>query len=400
MTIRKFFDPQVAEPSTSQSVAELMAANGVKSEGGEYKSTPIDITEKKEENSSVPEPTPAETAIVETKPDNGTPEPPQPKKEEPPVEIPQKAEPPAVVPTWQEVLKSQQPDTVFKEMGLDDNMVKLVNRIKDYDPKVIGLIQAYEKGTHVDYLRELTTDYSKLSAEEVMRHQLKQEYPKASDKALDALYMTEVIEKYKLDSTDDDEVERGRLLLDAKADRYRDEFVKKQEAYLVPKAPEPKSEQPDNKVDEGVKQFEVYKSQFLDSPITKDIFTNKKFSIGEGENKFTADVDPQAIQEILYNGQKWLESTSIVTNNADGTMNFVPDVKKQFLIGMVAKYGEDFLNDYAKHYKSLGGKTVVDDIENAKPPEENPSSSPSQKAPSTVAEAMARQGSMNYGGRG
>lgn len=396
-TIRRFFDSAIGEPA-AQSVAQLMATQGVKSEPGEYKSTPIDITETKVEPIVVPDPAPAVTANEGVpKTESAPPEVPKPIEEPVVTAEPQKAERSEPAPSWQEVLKSQQPDTVFKEMGFDDSMVALVKELKQFDPKVVGLVQAYKNGTHVDYLRELSTDYTKLSAEEVMRHQLRQEYPKASDKALEVLFKKEVVEKYNLDSVDEAEAEEGRLLLDAKADRYRDEFTQRQEKYLLPKAPEPVAAEPDKKEEADIKQFEVYKSQFINNQYTKDIFSNKQISIGEGDEKFNFPVKPEALSDILYNGQRWMERTSLITENPDGTKNFAPDVKRQMLIAAVAEYGEDFLNEYAKHFKSLGGKTVVETIDNARPVENN-SSSPAQKAPDTVAEAMARQGRVNYGG--
>ena len=86
----------------------------------------------------------------------------------------------------------------------------------------------------------MSTDYGKMPAEEVMRHQLRKEYPKASDKAFEVVYQEEVVNKYKLNEDDftEAEVERGKLLLEAKADKFRDELIKEQEDYLFQKAPE------------------------------------------------------------------------------------------------------------------------------------------------------------------
>ncbi len=400
--ITKFFDPAIAEPPAAieqPSIAQLMATQGVKSESGEYRSTPIVLTEKKEEPKPAPEPTPAATATVDSNnADTAKSEPPsliEEPKDAPIVEIPQEQ---SQVQSWQEVLKSQQPDTVFKELGYDDKMVKLVSQLKDLDPKVIGLVEAYKEGKHVDYLRDLTTDYSKMSPEEVMRHQLRQDYPTASSQQLDALFKREVTKAYSLDSDDEDEKMEGQLLLEARADKHRATLIANQQQFLIPKFTEPKAPEPDKEGEEARQKFEVYRTQFNDNQYTKNIFATNQISIGEGEEKFTYPVKPDALTNVLFNGERWMEKMSDVKNNPDGSKTFTPNAKKQMLVAAVAEYGEDFFIQYAKHFKSLGGSKVVDTIDNAKPPDNNtPSAAP--KAPETVAEAMARQGRVNYGGQ-
>ena len=68
-----------------------------------------------------------------------------------------------------------------------------------------------------------------------------------------------------------------------------------------------------------------------------------------------------------------------------------PKVEHQLLTAVVAKYGMKFLNEYAKHFKTIGGKSVIDPLENAKPGD-NAKSSSSPLPPATAAEAMARFG--------
>ena len=398
LLFRKFLDPQVAEPSQDNSIAHFMATQGVMNSSSEMVATPVTITEKKEETKQAQETTPAETAISNPPPASNTSETPKPAEEAKPVQeqiVQERIE----QPSWQEVLKSQQPDTVFKELGFDDKMVKVVSQMKDLDQNVIGLIEAYKEGRHVDYLRELTTDYSKMSAEEVMRHQLRQDYPTASSQQLEALFKREVVKAYSLDSEYEDEKAEGQLLLEARADKHRAALIGNQQKYLIPKFTEPQrqSEVVDNTMEEDVKKFEVYRSQFNDNQYTKDIFANKSISIGEGDEKFTYKVDPNRIVKVLFNGEEWMSKMSEVKDNPDGSRSFSPNAKKQFLVGMVAEYGEDFLIEYAKHFKSLCGKSAIDPIENAKPLDAS-NASASQKGFETPAEAMAKAGRWNYGG--
>lgn len=402
LLFRKFFDTATTEPATQnqepQSIAALMAHQGVVNRTHDMVAAPIMITETKEENKPVNEPTPAATATSPSDTASTTSETPtQTKVEEPVQQLPIATEQ-VNQPSWQEVLKSQQPETVLSELGYDDQTVQLLSKIKSFDPKVVGLIQAYEQGKHVDYLRELSTDYSKMSDEDVMRHQLRRDNPQASDKALEVMFKKEVVQIYNLDSEDPDELAEGKLYLEAKAARYRSSLIENQQNYLLPKAPEPQRPvEVDRSADEDVRKFEVYRTQFNDNPYTKDIFNSKSISFGEGDEKFSFKVDPNAIVKVLFNGEKWMERMSEVRDNPDGTRTFTPDTKKQFLVGMVAEYGEDFLKEYAKHFKSLGGKTVTDTIDNAKPPE-NTTSSTAPRGYNSVAEAMAKEGRPSYGG--
>ena len=92
-----------------------------------------------------------------------------------------------------------------------------------------------------------------------------------------------------------------------------------------------------------------------------------------------------------------METMSDVTINTDGSKTFNPKAEHQMLVAAVAKYGKQFLNEYAKHYKSLGGKSAIAPIDNAKEVDTTVTSTP-EAAPKNAAEAMARGGQYNAGG--
>lgn len=399
MFIRKFYEPAIAENAGAateivekvESAAAMMAKMGTKSDENSA-IRPTAISEKKEEV-KIEEPTPAATAKVEEPVKTESSEPIKTKVEEPAkVETPI-AQTPSKVPTLDEVLKNNQPDTVLKALGFDDQKADFVSKLKDADPKLIGIMQAYENGTLGDYVRELATDYKTMSAEDVMRHQLRVDYPKASAAALEALYEEEIVEKYKTDPEvySAAEVERGKLLLEAKADRYRDGFVANQEKFLMPKTPEPKqAPAPDNTDAQKAKDnLDSYIKEISDDPYTKDIFANKKITLGEGKEKFSFDVDPQVLINNLSNPETW------VSNMFDKETG-KPKTAHQLLVATVAQYGTEFLDAYAVHLKGLGGKEVIEPIENAKKPD-NSTSAKSEVLPPSVAAAMAQKGRRNNG---
>lgn len=401
MLIKKFYDSSAAdtaggETAVVESPAAIMAKHGqLTDENTAFK--PIEIKEVKEVETKVEEATPdakseetkpAEKPASETQETKSQGE--EQKKEE---KQPIVAESPKVQ-TLDEVLKNNQPDTVLKALGFDDEKVALISEMKDIDPKVVGIIQAYKNGTLGDYTSALSTDYTKMSDVDVMRNQLRKEYPKVSDAAFEALFEDEVLDKYKLDSEtySEAEVTKGKLLLEAKAAKYRDELITNQEKYLMPKPPEPKPEiKVDNTAEIQAKEnVEKYVKGLLDDPYTKDIVANKKITIGEGDEKFSYPVDHNALIGNLSDGEKW---ASVMYDKETGKQK----TAHQLLIATVAEYGMDFLNAYALHFKGLGGKEVIEPIENASKPN-NEKAAKGEDTSLSPAAKMAKEGTYTGGG--
>jgi len=401
---RKFYNTDVADGGGGEtetvveeqpiSGAAELAKFGQKSDENGFK--PVSIPEKKEVEKPVVEETATakvEEVQIPEKPTSETQQETKGQVEEPKkTETPPIAEQTAKVPTLDEVLKTNQPDTVLKALGFDDEKVALIQDLKDIDPKLVGIIQAWKSGQLGDYVKELSTDYSKMEAEEVMRHQLRVDYPKATERQLEILYKKEIVEKYNLDSVDDDEVEEGKELLAAKADKYRDSFIANQDKFLMPKPPEPKqAEVPDNTAEQKAKEnVEKYVKEISDEPYTKDIFANKKITIGEGEEKFTFDVEPQTLIDNLSNPETWV-------NNMFDKDTGKPKTQHQMLVATVAQYGTKFLDAYAVHLKGLGAKEVINPIENASEPDKSKPSK-SEAAPNSPAANLATRGVRSSGG--
>lgn len=381
-TTRFFYDPLVATSAEQPSIAALMAKQGVNSDTGNSVAIPqISITEKTEEPITATESTPvatttetpqAEAAILET--------PPQPQEPVivPPVQI-EPVQPKA--PTLQEVLRQHQPEAIFKELGYDEKLVGF----KELDPKMIAFFNRWQesKGDVADYLRELITDYDKLSSEEVMRHQLRRDYPKATEKQLEILFNKNVVHAYGLDTDDADALENGRALLEVEADRFRETLKSKQQEYLLPKPPEPKAPEVDLSAQRAQQEYDSYKASVSDNRMTRDIVASKTFTIGEGDEKFSFPINPEAVTGLLFDSQKWAAKMF----HEDGK----PKTEHQLLVAMVTEYGEDFLKEYAKHYKSLGSKAIVAPLENASPVSQT-TNTPTAPAFTSIAEAMAKQG--------
>lgn len=401
-SIIKFFDinaPETGSASAAPSIASLMAKSGVVNSSDTPVATPINITEKKEETAqTAPATVPAESAKTEAPAATATPESPKPATEAP-VAKPQKEEA-TKAQSWQEVLKSQQPDTILKELGFDDKTVGFLKGRKSFDEKLLNFFSHWESnnGDVTKYLKELTTDYSKMPAEEVMRHQLREEYPKATEKQLDALFKKQVLDNYRIDPNlyTEDEVAEGRLLIDAIADKHRDKLVADQQNFLLPKPADKKAE-PDLQEQAQQQEVQEYQKYIQEHSYTKGLFTNNKITIGEGEDAFNFPINPSEITEILFDSNKWAENFFIANEMPDGSKKYLPDVEKQYLVGAILKYGKSFLNEYAKHSRALGAKGFIEPLENAAPPTGGQPAK-AEAATTNPAAAMAKGGRIVSGG--
>lgn len=399
-SIIKFFDtnvPDTGAASAAPSIASLMAKSGVVNSSDTPVATPISIPEKKEETAqTAPATVPAESAKTEAPAATVTPESPKPAE----AVKPQKEET-VKVPSWQEVLKSQQPDTILKELGFDDKTVGFLKGKKGIDEKLLNFYSHWESnnGDVTKYLKELTTDYSKMPAEEVMRHQLREEYPKATEKQIDALFKKQVLDAYKIDPNlyTEEEVAEGRLLIEAIADKHRDKLVADQQNFLLPK-PSEKTAEPDPQELARQQEVQEYQKYMQEHSYTKGLFTNNKITIGEGEEAFNFPINPTEISEILFDSNKWAENFFVANQLPDGSTKYLPDVEKQYLVAAIIKHGKSFLDEYAKHSRALGAKAAIEPLENAAPPAGGQPAK-AEAAVNNPAAAMAKGGRIVSGGR-
>jgi len=397
MYIKKFYDMEASEAGASTeetpSIAALMAREGTKSsaEGTDYE--PVHLNNGGWESKPIKEESPVETTTDNSNDRYDT------QKlwsEDDDVSTPQKAGE-TDSRDWQDAIKTQTPDEVLKALGFDDKAVSFIKELKEVDPKMVNFLNTWkEKGDVSDYLKELNTNYAEMPAEDVMRHQLRAEYPKASEAQLDILYKKEIVEKYGLNSYDEDEVNEGKLLLEAKAEKYRDELVRQQQDRLLPQAPD-KTEamMMEQQRIESISQNVI--KDFNENPYTKEVLSKNAITIGDGADKFSFPIDTKAVTDMVLYGDQTGESMFEIKKDANGQETYVPKSQHQLLVATVNKYGEKFITELAKHYKSIGGRAAIDPIDNAKPRETRTPSS-SNEEPKTIAGAMAKYGRVNSGG--
>jgi hypothetical protein len=362
---RRFFDavatdaPGIAPPN----IAQLLASKGVQTEGESPVEVPaITIEEPKPQQAGQqPKVTEgkAETATKEAPKPGETPAaPPAPEK---PADKPAPTVQPAPVATdWKEVLKNHPNHAeVLKALG--------------YDDKIVGFFQKWKGGEDIKaYLEAATLDYSKWSPEELMKRQLQREFPEIEGADFEELYRMKVIEQYKLDPDifSEQEVRRGKILLQADARKHREQFVKEQQDFLLPKAPEadPQVEQARQEAmqreQEVQKQIEQYRAHITDHSLTKDLRSTKMLSFGQGEEAFKYEVaEPEKLLDLVFDNEK---IAAKLFDEKDGQRT--PNVWKHLAIAAILDDDVTLFTNLANHYKKVGAKNIIAPIENASVP--------------------------------
>ena len=211
-----------------------------------------------------------------------------------------------------------------------------------------------ENGTLNPYLEAKSVDFTEMGDEKVMRYNLKKQNPTLSDKALERLYQRDVINKYSLDNDkfDEDEVELGKELLKADADKLRKSFVDEQKKFVEPVA---------SKNKEDAVELEERKVQWEKTvnshKLTKDVMDNKRILINFKDETFSYEVDnPKELQEMTLDNNKFFNLF------ADGEGNV--DFDRWYRVLTYAADPETYEQSLISHGIGLGQEKVVKDLKN------------------------------------
>lgn len=171
------------------------------------------------------------------------------------------------------------------------------------DDFIKGVVDYYEKtGDITPYLQAKLVDFAGMSDEDLMRRELRDQYPDVSDKAFDKLYKQQVVDKFKLDSEqfDEDDVELGRELLKSEASKIRTKLVEWQNGF---KAPEPK---PDNSAAEMQRALQDFEKSVRENEVTKSIMDSKRIAIKTADGEFNFDItDANKLLDMTIDNSKF-----------------------------------------------------------------------------------------------
>lgn len=373
---RRFLDAAAAEPATGGGIdiAAIMAKSGAKTDADSTAVAPEIIIEESQPTevslaAKAVEASPGGSTETVAKPETQT------RVEVPAPSQKQEAQPSPVT-DWKAELKKADKAEILRELGYDDKMIGFYNKWST-------------DGNISEYVKAVSMDYSKMSPEQLMRYQLSEDFPEFTPEELEELYTAKVTEAFKLDPevNTEAEIKRGKLLLTAETKKIREGLIQRQKEYILsakPPAPAPdeRAIQAQQQESEQKAYMDRFNTAITGHEATKNLLANKTLKVGEGENAFNYGVtDPQQLITILQSPQEYVKHVFAADDS--------PIVDKQLLIAAVARDGNAFVNELIKYGRSLGAKSAVEEIENAKKPE--PAASKAEVA-LTPAQALAKNG--------
>jgi uncharacterized protein YoxC len=242
------------------------------------------------------------------------------------------------------------------------------------DDFIKDAVEFYNKtGSLTPYLEATSLNFEEMTDQKIMRHNLKSQNPTLSDRAIERLYLRDIINKYSLDADrfDEDEVELGKELLKADADKLRKTLVDEQKNFIQPESkPEDNSE------------AEAQQTAFIESvntnKTTRDILENKRILVDYNDQSFSYEIEnPEQLKDMALDSTKFFA----LFQDEKGTIDF----DKWYKVASYALDPETYNQSLISHGVGLGQEKVVKDLKN---PSKVTKSSPQYKEPATAVEGI------------
>lgn len=242
------------------------------------------------------------------------------------------------------------------------------------DDFIKDAVEFYNKtGSLTPYLEATSLNFEEMTDQKIMRHNLKSQNPTLSDRAIERLYLRDITNKYSLDADrfDEDEVELGKELLKADADKLRKTFVDEQKNFIQPESkPEDNSE------------AEAQQTAFIESvntnKVTRDLLESKRILVDYNDQSFSYEIEnPEQLKDMALDSTKFFA----LFQDEKGTIDF----DKWYKVASYALDPETYNQSLISHGVGLGQEKVVKDLKN---PSKVTKSSPQYKEPETAVEGI------------
>jgi hypothetical protein len=222
-------------------------------------------------------------------------------------------------------------------------------------------VEYYEKtGDLTPYLQAKLVDFNAMSDEEIMRRELREQYPDVSDKAFEKLFHQQVVDKFKLDSEayDEDDTELGKELLKTEAAKLRSKYLDWQKGF---KAPEPKADdnaaEAQRQAEETQAKLEAFAKSVKENEVTKSVLNDKRIAIKTTDGDFNYELtNPDGLLDVTLDNTKFF--TQFLTGEGQ------VDYNKWYLTSAFAQDPEGFIKSIGNHFKGLGREEVAKEIKN------------------------------------
>jgi hypothetical protein len=221
-----------------------------------------------------------------------------------------------------------------------------------------GLVDFYKKtGDVTPYLQAKTVDFTKMTDEDVMRRELREQYPDVSDKAFDRLYKQQVLDKFKLDADEwgDEDSELGRELLKVEASKLREKFLGWQKQYQAPVSDVEKAQLEEQ--ERIVNDFKKFEEDVKLNPVTQSIISDKRIVVKTADGEFNYELQtPEVLLDMTVDNTKFFNQFA----NHDGKL----DYDRWYKTAAYSQNPEQFEKSLINFGKTLGRAEVTKEIKN------------------------------------
>lgn len=241
------------------------------------------------------------------------------------------------------------------------------------DPFIENLVSTYLSGGDISpYLSAKTTDYNKMSDEEIYRIRLRKQYESVDDQTFEYLYAAKIKQFIPdPDSASESEVLTGKALLKAETMQFREELKKEQEKFLSPVTPQIQKEEL-QKIEQGIYQ----------DAATVSLLSTQKLEVKVGDTVVNVGVnDPRVMIASTLDPQEHFFGNFM---NAETRK---PDLQKWYEVVAFANNPELFKKLLFDAGVSNGKKSITNVLVN--PDDPNKKSAPGQVA-TTLLDAFAQ----------
>lgn len=225
----------------------------------------------------------------------------------------------------------------------------------DFIKKAVDYYEKY--GTLQPFLEATQTDYDTVDDSQLLRMKFDKDNSDLPAKTRDRLFQKE-LEKYNLDSYEEDDIELGQALLKRDANKLRQTLKEEQQQFL--QSIQPAAQEQQSTVSQEQLQAQREQNKQLAKSGVESVLKNNYIKVGangEGINFQVADTNK--VVDFALDSTQFLSTFA----KQDGSIDWDKWVK-------VVAFTENpdlFVGELIKHGKSLGRKAMEAELKNFKP---------------------------------
>ncbi len=254
---------------------------------------------------------------------------------------------------WKEEIKKVDKKELLKEAGVHEFAAEL----NDY---------LLKGGKAEDYLNARAIDYNKVTDEDLLKSDLKKQYPNFTAQQINLMYDR----KYLPVSELDEDKEFADLQKQADAYNVRTKKIAEQQTFKIPDTPilqkDEAYEQWKQSQESQPQLMQQFRNFYDQHEATKNLYQSKRVavSLGDGVPPFNFNINqPEIITKAMTDG-------GAILNKATATQTGEPDVAKQQLITLFSLDPLKYSKDIFEYGKKMGvRKELVENGQNAQRPQ-------------------------------